>query len=118
MISSAFAKRTAQNESIWRERIARRAASGKTIATFCDEEKVGKSTFSYWRRRLVAVDAAAMPGRKPTAVAVPFVDLGRIKATKPIHSSPLTSSTPVESAASIELRVELGNGVVLHIARH
>lgn len=76
MSSSALAIKTAQNESIWRERLARQAASGKTIAVFCREEGVGKSTLSYWRRRLGVVDAA--PGQKLATVAAPFLDLGPV----------------------------------------
>jgi hypothetical protein len=114
---SSFALRTARNESIWRERLARQAASGRTIAVFCHEEGVGKSTLSYWRKRLGVVDAAV--GQKRAAAAAPFLDLGLVKAVKPQrHAASLVGNPPNLSPASIELRLELGGGVVLHIARH
>ena len=74
---------TAQKEIIWRERIARQRASGKTIAAFCEKENLGKSTFSYWRRRLGVSTVAATAGRRPAAQAAPFLDLGSIKAVRP-----------------------------------
>lgn len=114
---SSFALRTARNESIWRERLARQTASGKTIAVFCREEGVGKSTLSYWRRRLGLVGARA--GHKLAAVAAPFLDVGRVKAARWRHpsASPLDNAFE-RSSTNIELRLELGGGVVLHIARH
>lgn len=114
MSSSA---RTVRNESIWRERLARQAASGRTKAEFCREEGVGKSTLSYWRKRLSVVDAA--PRQKLAAVAAPFLDAGQVKAGRwqQRSASPADSASAL-SSASIELRLELGHGVVLHIARH
>ena len=114
---SAFALRTARNESIWRQRLARQAASGKTIAVFCREEDVGKSTLSYWRRRLGLVGART--GHKLAAVAAPFLDVGRVKAARwHQHSASPVDNASEPSSAGIELRLELGGGVVLHIARH
>lgn len=114
---STFAIKTARNESIWRERLARQAASGKTIAVFCREEGVGKSTLSYWRRRLGVVGANG--GQKLAAVAAPFLDVGRVKAARwRQHSTSPADNAFEPSSASIDLRLELGGGVVLHIARH
>ena len=117
MSSSALVVRTARNESIWRERIARQAASGRSVAAFCRDEKLAESTLYYWRKRLGAA-VAARRAQRSTAVATPFLDLGPIKTAKPILSPSLAYDTSNPSAASIELRLELGGGVVLHIARH
>ena len=116
MSSSALVVRTARNESIWRERIARQAASGRSVVAFCRDENLAESTLDYWRKRLCAA-VAATPAHKSTAVATPFVDLGPIKAVKPAESAGI-ERLPYESSAGIELRLELGGGVVLHIARH
>ena len=116
MSSSALVVRTAQNESIWRERIARQAASGRSVAAFCRDQNLAESTLYYWRKRLGAA-VAARAAHNSTAVATAFVDLGPIKAVKPAESAGI-ERLPYESSASIELRVELGGGVVLHIARH
>ena len=114
---SASAVRTARNESIWRERLACQTASGKPIADFCREEGVGQSTLSYWRKRLGVVDAAV--GQKRAAAGAPFLDLGLVKAVKPQrHAASLADNPPELSPAGIELRLDLGGGVVLHIARH
>ena len=114
---SSSAIRTARNESIWRERLACQTASGKTIADFCRDEGVGQSTLSYWRKRLGVVDACV--GQKSTAVAAPFLDVGRVKATRWQQPSALPAgNAPNLSSAGIELRLELGGGVVLRIARH
>ena len=116
MNSSAWAIGTAQIESIWRERIARQAASGRSVVAFCRDEKLAESTLYYWRKRLGA-SVAAMPAQKSTAVATSFLDLGLIKAVRPAELAGGERRT-YESAAGIELRLELGGGVVLHIARH
>ena len=113
MSASEFAIKAAQNESLWRERLARLAASGKTIAAFCREEGVGKSTMSYWRRRL------GVAGRQSTAVRAPFLDVGPVRTAEPRQpcASPKGDSAH-ESPGRIELRLELGDGVVMHIAKH
>ena len=117
MNSSAWAIGTAQIETIWRERIARQAASGRSVVAFCRDEKLAESTLYYWRKRLSAA-VAARRAQRSTAVATPVLDLGPIKTAKPILSPPLAYDTANPSAAAIELRVELGGGVVLHIAKH
>ena len=108
MSSSALAISTAQKETLWRERIARQRTSGKTIAVFCQEEDLGKSTFSNWRRRLLAIEA----GQKSGAAGAPFLDLGALKTMRP------GGGVPHEPAGRVEVHLELGGGVVLHIARH
>ena len=117
MSRSAPATNTAQKKTRWLERIARQRASGKTIAAFCLEENLGKSTFSYWRRRLGVGTVAAAAGRKRTAQAAPFLDLGPIKAMRPAELAE-GKGVAHESSAGVELRLELGGGVVLHLTRH
>ena len=109
-------ERTVRNESIWRERIARHAASGKTIADFCCEEGIGKSTLSYWRRRLGVVGATV--GQKLPTVVTPFVEVGRVKAARWQQCAAPADKVSDRLTGGIELRLELGGGVVLHIARH
>jgi hypothetical protein len=116
MSTSEFAIKGAQNESIWRERLARHAASGKTIAVFCREENIGKSTLSYWRRRLGVVGARV--GHKLPPVATPFVEAGRVNATRWQQCAAPADKVSDRVTGGIELRLELGGGVVLHIARH
>lgn len=117
MSISEIAIREAHNESIWRERIARHASSGKTIADFCREEGIGKSTLSYWRRRLGV--ARTTVGQKLPKVATPFVEVGRVKAARWQQPSVRPANKVSDLlTGGIELRLELGGGVVLHLARH
>jgi len=117
MSRTAPATITAQKEAAWLERIARQRASGKTIAAFCQEENLGKSTFSYWCRRLGVGTVAGTPARKGAVRSVPFLDVGPIKALRPPQMADGKALAP-ESSASIELRLDLGGGVVLHLTRH
>jgi transposase-like protein len=119
MSTTEYSTRAAQNASLWRERVARHVGSGKTIAAFCREEGIGKSTLSHWRRRLgVAGIVATAP-----AAGTAFLDLGPVKAS-PVKAvttppSPASLTGPArDGLASLELRLELGHGIVLHIARH
>lgn len=49
---------------LWRERVARQAASGVSIRQFCDREQVPQATFYAWRRRLQV--RAATPAKQVT----------------------------------------------------
>jgi transposase-like protein len=107
--------RAARNETMWRERVERQAASGKTIAAFSREEGIGQSTLSYWRKRLGVVGGAvvskrAVPGK-------PFLDVGPVSVVKPPHYTAAQVDTPNRCATGVQLRLELGDGIVLHIAR-
>lgn len=97
-----------QVEEQWRQRLARFAASGQSIKQFCETESVSVWSFYHWRKKLAAsVDAQASPG---------FIDAGMMPAK---HATPATSpvahvATP---AAALEVRLDLGHGIVLHIVR-
>ena len=53
---------------LWRERVARQAASGVSIRQFCDQERIPQATFYAWRRRLR--DRAATPAKQVTPPAL------------------------------------------------
>ncbi len=113
---SAAVTRALQNDTIWRERVARQAASGKTIAVFCREEGIGQSTLSYWRKRLGVVGGAAVAKR--SAMSAPFLDAGSVSVVKSSpHGLFAQGDAPNRSAARIELRLDLGEGMTLYIAR-
>ena len=78
----------------WQAVVARQAASDLSVAAFCARERLSAASFYQWRSRL-ARDAA--PARPPPAA---FVDLGTL--------SP---------GGRLELRIDLGGGVVLQLAR-
>lgn len=108
--------RAARNETLWRERVARQATSGKTKAEFCREQGIGQSTLSYWRKRLGFAGTAA--GQTQAAMNAPFLDVGPVSVVKPPPQYALAQAdTPNPSANGVHLRLELGNGIVLHIVR-
>ena len=101
----------------WRARLGRFAREGGSVAQFCAAEAVSKWAFYYWRRRL----AAAVPALPRTAVrakpkgsadgAAGFIDVGvaRLGASEP--------RARIAPPSAVELRLELGGGVVLQVLR-
>lgn len=90
-----------QSRAQWRERMARQAASGLSVAAFCKEQGLVTQTFYWWRARLARPDRPMRDGKRET---VPFIDLGAWRET-------------AASALDIDIRLDLGNGMVLTIAR-
>lgn len=97
-------RRVKRSESTWRELFARQAASGVTVAEFCRAEGINAGVFRRWRVSL-SDEAKAVKGRvkaKPEPKgAVPFIDLGGLGSC----------------GSRFEVRLELGGGVVLSLAR-
>lgn len=98
-------KRIRRTAAVWRELFARQASSGVAVAEFCRQEQVNANVFRRWRARLKTADqrspstsGVAQPG---TEIAVPFIDLGGIGP----------------GGSRFEVRLELGAGMVLSIAR-
>jgi transposase-like protein len=94
-----------RKEVEWRQRLARFATRGQEVKAFCQAEAVSEATFYRWRKQLTAGDGAA-----PVAG---FIDVG---VMPPALAAP--SMTPCESAgAMLEVRLDLGHGLVLQIVR-
>lgn len=92
----------------WREAVARFAESGLSVRAFCLREGISDSSFNRWRKRLHD-SAVPRPAAKPGGAMVArggFVDLG-------------TLSAPAGASKSerIELRLDLGGGLLLHLVR-
>lgn len=79
----------------WREVLERQANSGLSAAAFCKSEGIAAHTFYGWRARLREV---------PARQVVPFIDLGATAET-------------ANAGAGIEIRLDLGHGMTLTIAR-
>jgi hypothetical protein len=87
--------------------------AGSTVSAFCAREGLSTSSFYRWRERLDSVGDAggAAPrsgGRSELAVqptAAGFIDLGHL------------GGPPRDVGAGLELRLDLGGGVVLQIVR-
>ena len=88
----------------WRDIFERRAASGLSIATFCQREGIAKSSYERWRTQLAHAARDAGTALSPTGVG--FVDAGV-----------LAQHATGDTAARINLRLELGHGIVLHVVR-
>jgi hypothetical protein len=97
----------------WREVMLRFGEAGTTVSAFCAREGLSTSSFYRWRERLDSVGDAggAAPrrgGRSELAVqptAAGFIDLGHL------------GGPPRDVGAGLELRLDLGGGVVLQIVR-
>lgn len=111
MNKQASAATRAQRESAWRDRLARFASSGKTAEAFCRDEAVSTASFYGWRGRLRARDGDSEPA--PSAAA-PFIDLGTMAGVGSVGSRAASTA----NASGVEVRIDLGHGVVLSIVRH
>lgn len=102
----------------WGEVLKRFAGSGKTVGEFCEREGVAVSSFHRWRERLKdEAPAALVPAKRQAAVrkttgrvtAMPFVDLGALGST-------VGAGVHMHEGA-LDLRLDLGGGVSLHLVR-
>ena len=116
MSKQASATLGAQRETAWRHRLARYAASKLTVEAFCRREAVPVGTFYGWRSRLRARDVDA--ARMPQAAPAPFIDLGPVNGTAAGAAMPGRDPAPHHARSAIDVRLDLGFGVVLHIVRH
>jgi hypothetical protein len=96
-------KRIKRSEATWREIFGRHVSSGMSLLEFCRAEGINPGVFRRWRSMLNGDD---MKGKKTQARAVakavtPFIDIGAVSADR----------------SRMEVRLELGGGVVLTVAR-
>jgi putative transposase len=98
-------RRQRRDEATWRSVISRFEESGLTVSQFCAGEGLGAASLYRWRSRLSSpVTRRKRRARAEPVMAAPrgdFLDLGT-----------LSSST-----ARMQVRLELGGGVVVHITR-
>jgi len=85
----------------WRQRLVRFASSGQQIKSFCKAESVSTATFYRWRRQLTEV-VDATP-------AVGFIDVGAMP--------PASETQSKMQCAALEIRLDLGQGLVLSLWR-
>ncbi len=91
-----------QRELQWRERIRQQRQSGQSISAWCREQGIAVPTFYWWNSRLAKCQVKQAP-TTPKLERTPFIDLGALQEAAP--------------AAGMEIRLDLGNGMVLSIAR-
>jgi hypothetical protein len=86
--------RVNRTEEQWRGLLSRFATSGMSAREFCRVEKVSESSF---HRRRGTLGVAAMQGA--------FVDVGALSSADGVGKH-------------VELRIDLGDGLVLTLVRH
>ena len=116
MSKRASASIVTQRETAWRNRFARFAASKQSVEAFCRSEAVSVASFYGWRTRLRGGQGTVR--QAPRTMPAPFIDLGSVSSRA--NSTTGSSDTPIahHQPAAINLRLDLGGGVVLYIARH
>jgi hypothetical protein len=92
------------SSKVWRGLIARFEGSGLTAIAFCEREGVSSKSFYRWRTKLSAAGPGQAATRTAARVARPapeFIDLGALRG----------------GSSRLELRLDLGGGVLLHLVR-
>ena len=90
----------------WQEVFARFDASGESVTRFCKREGLHTSSFNRWRQRLSdqRTVRAKTPGRASRqAPAASFIEMGSMAADP--------------ASGRLEVRLDLGGGVVLQLVR-
>jgi putative transposase len=89
----------------WRALVAKFGKSGLSVQAFCTQEGISPSTFNWWRWRFNGSGTVQpMARRSDSVVAGEFVDLGGLSA-------------PASQTERLELRLDLGGGLILQLVR-
>jgi hypothetical protein len=107
----------AQRELEWRHRVTRQAASRQSIAAFCRSEGVAEGTFYGWQARFrkegVDVKHTECVAEAPGS----FIDIGTVKSRDESSPATVVEDIPSDKDGKIEVRIDLGHGVMLQIVR-
>ena len=104
----------------WRAEQQRQEKSGLSVTAFCRREGVAESTFYQRATRLTSGKREARGlGAKPvTQERVRFIDAGPMVIAAPGERVVGAQREAAgESAAGVEVRLELGGGLVLYVRR-
>lgn len=94
-------KRIKRSELEWRELFARHEMSGLPVSRFCAETGIHPGVFRRWRQALMGTKPASDSGAEGVKAQPAFIELGALSSKVP----------------EWQVRVELGGGVVLSMAR-
>ena len=90
----------------WRELVAKFGDSGLSVRAFCSEEAISTSSFNWWRSRFnhtrQTLPSATAVSAAPAGA---FVELGTF------------SAPPAAPCERLELRLDLGGGMIVHLVR-
>lgn len=89
-------------------------ASGLTVVAFCRDQGIPVSTFYQRRARLKRQGVDHRP--KPRAPATRFIDAGPVIVAAPAHRT-RDSDSATEIPDGIEIRIDLGRGMMVRITR-
>lgn len=103
MTKAVKARRAQRSEGQWRSLLARHRTSGLGIKAFCRGERISEASFYRWRTILKG-NGADGTGSGPESGSA-FVDLGALES--------VTAVKP-----KLDLRLDLGDGLTLHLVRH
>lgn len=96
-------KRVRRSRGEWRSLLAGYGGSGLDVEAFCRREAISAASFYRWRRVL---GDSSKGGNDVVEDTVPaFMDLGALNAA------------PLSGRARIDLKLELGDGLVVHLVR-
>ena len=109
-----------EREQVWRERIEWQPWSGLTVAECCEEAGVSVASFYRWKKLLTEPQG---PRRLRSTRRTEVQASGRKKRASRfvpiVQRNSSTSPRPLQSIASdhgSSMRIELPNGVVIHVA--
>lgn len=109
-----------EREQIWRERIERQQWSGLTVAECCEAAGVSVASFYRWKKLLAEPQGARRARATRRTEVRASGSLKRASQFVPIALRDLsTGPVPPQSIASCQgsgMRIELPNGVVIHLA--
>jgi hypothetical protein len=108
----------AQRELQWRDRLARQVASRQSITAFCRSEGIAEGTFYGWRARLRARSLEAEHAQPTAETPAAFIDIGTVKGLDAIKLARPSDDMPKDNGGKIEVRIDLGRGLMLQIVRH
>jgi hypothetical protein len=113
MNTSAPGAGQAKRETLWQGRLARHAASGLSVAAFCEYESVSTANFYRWRALLSGQTKA------PAAVSASatFIDLGAMRAKEIVGTADVGGVGGANETGAIEVSLDLGHGLLLRIVR-
>lgn len=101
-------RRERRSESAWRDLVDEHRKSGLTAAVFCEQEGITPASLYAWRSRLGRSSPIESPGTHAPSKSganvdppVEFIDLGSVGSTQ----------------SRFEVRLDLGQGVLLHLVR-
>ena len=94
----------------WEYRLARFATSGGFINEFCQAEGVSVANFYRWRK-LLSDSEITHPQDSG------FIEVGTLPLRQEAKPIPQCEATTGCGAGALSIRLDLGNGLVLHIER-